>query len=76
MEKEEKVMDMLGRPISVGDYVVSYNNLYQVLALSKRSVRMILVKKSKTTKPVMHDGRHICIVPTADVVFWTLKKHY
>lgn len=66
--------DMLDRNISVDDYVVFHNNLYQVLETRGHYVKMILVHKSKTTKPVTKYSKHCCIVHKGDVMFWLLKK--
>jgi len=72
--------DLLGREIDVEDFVVFHNNLYQVLGgpsykWQKKSgmIRIVLVEKSKTTKPVSKYANHCCLVPRAEVMVWMLK---
>lgn len=71
--------DMIDREIKVDDYVVFYSNIYQVKGLGKArdngrgSLRMILMDKSKTTKPVTKFSKDVCLVDREDVVMWLLK---
>jgi len=79
MKPKNEVLDLLGRPISPGDYVVSYNGLYEVIELDDRSrsfpeVRICLVIKNKTTRPVRRLANELCLVPKGDVTLWLLKR--
>lgn len=76
-----KPLDYLGRPISVGDYVFYYSNLYEVLEIPKRvlsngvgQVKIILVDKSKTTKSARKCSREMCLVDREEVLIWRLKE--
>ena len=74
------VTDMLDREIKIGDFVVFYANIYKVLALSRGrgngygDVKIELISKSATTKPVKKPSKDMCIVDTGAVLFWILKK--
>lgn len=75
--------DLLGRELSVGDYVVSYNNIYEVLGLGKVNVntgqglvRIKLIEPSKTTRSVSKYSGDTCRLDTHDVVTWKLLKGY
>ena len=76
------VHDILGRPISVGDFVVFYSNIYEVLRVLKADkyghgmLLIRLVHTSPTTKSVRKPGGDCCIVPKEDVLLWALKKDY
>jgi len=74
------ITDILGREIKVGDFVVFYANVYQVKELDGRTddilatwVKIILVKKSLTTKPVWKNSKEMCVVPKEDVLASVLK---
>ena len=81
--------DMLGRKLSVGDYVICYNGLYEVLELPKprqkynvlaqqlqmdQQVKICLVIKSKSTRPITRSTCELCLVPKEDVMVWLLKS--
>jgi hypothetical protein len=74
-----KPLDMIGREISVDDFVVFYSNIYQVKALGKPNlmgngyVKILLVDKSKTTKTVSKYSGDICLIDNNDVLIWKLK---
>lgn len=70
--------DLLERPIVVGDYVVSYNNVYQILALIEdhNNAKMKLVDASKTTRPVFRNSKEMCLIDKEDVLIWKLKRGY
>ncbi len=75
------VVDMLERPVVVGDYVVSYNHIYQVEEVYSRRigsgiVKMILLDKSKTTKSVKKSAHEVCLIDKNDVLVWKLKRGY
>lgn len=75
-------VDLLSRPLSVDDYVVMFNNIYQVRELlghvynGNGLVRIILVDKSKTTKSVKKNSKDMCIIDKEDVLIWKLKRGY
>lgn len=60
-------LDLLNREINVGNYVVSYNNVYVVLKVSGSYVRIVLVEPSKTTRPLSRYSRETVLVDSAAV---------
>lgn len=72
------VTDLLDRPLSVDDYVVLYNNVYQVKEFlgSHGMVRIILFDKSHTTKSVKKHSKDMCKIDTNDVLVWKIKRGY
>lgn len=66
--------DILGRTISVEDYVMFYDQLYQVLQVGQNNAKIILIEKAKTTKAVSKPGNKMCILPKDDVLLHLLKK--
>ena len=72
--------DMLGREVKVDDYVVSYNNLYQVQAVFNSTYRhqnlvtIKLLDPSKTTKPLKRSSNEVCVLPADDVLIWLLTR--
>jgi hypothetical protein len=78
------VTDMLGHEIEVGDHVVSYNNIYEVLALpnergvrnNQGTIKMILMDKSKTTRPKQEHSSSVYLIPKGDLLIWMLKKEH
>lgn len=60
--------DMLDREILVNDYVVSYNNLYVVLAVNKHNARIKLVNPSPTSRSMFRYGKSMVIVDPDAVV--------
>jgi len=79
---DKSAQDLLGRTISVGNYIISYNNVYEVLAiLSETSsgagmIRAILVDRSKTTQSKKISSTDVCILDSADVLVWKIKRGY
>jgi hypothetical protein len=72
--------DMIGREISVGDFVAYYSNLYQVKALGKASlqsgtgyVKILIYPASKTSKPVQKYSKEMVRIPPEDVTMYLLK---
>jgi len=66
---------MLGREIKVGDYVISYNRLYEVKHADHRSsVSVELVEKLKNTRAVRKQASGMCVVSKGDVMKWLLTK--
>ena len=72
--------DMLGRELAVGDFVVFYTNLYQVIDLGRSTpsdhgyVKIMIHPSSKTSKPVRKYSREMVQVPAADVTLHLLKN--
>ena len=65
------VTDLLGQELVVGDYVVSFNNVYRVIALKQRQyVRLMLLNPSKTTRPVNRYSREVCKLDATVVDNW------
>lgn len=74
------ITDLIDREIKVDDYVVFHNNIYKVLGLGKEhstgnsgSVRIMLARPSKTTRPVVKYSKDLCILAKEDVLIWVLK---
>jgi hypothetical protein len=73
------ITDLIDREIKIDDYVVFHNNIYKVLGLGKArgnglgSVRIMLAKPSKTTRPVVKYSKDLCILAKEDVLIWMLK---
>lgn len=44
------MQDMFGNEVKVGDFVVHYNNVYEVLGVREKFCRLVLAEKSKTTR--------------------------
>lgn len=74
------VLDLLHREISVGNHVVHYNHVYEVLEIPARlnrdfmDIKMILIDKSATTRPVKKYSKEVCIIPSDDVLVWKIKR--
>jgi translation elongation factor P/translation initiation factor 5A len=75
--------DMLGRDLAVGDFVVFYANLYQVVSIGVNAiagrgghgyVKIKIYPSSKTSKPVQKHSREMVQVPAADVTLHLLKN--
>lgn len=81
--------DILGRELAVGDYVMYYNGLYEVLSLPDpekkykllgrqlqldQRVLICLVIKSESTRPIVKLASELCRVPREDVLMWLLKR--
>jgi hypothetical protein len=72
--------DMLGRELAVGDFVVFYANLYQVVDLGAKAIsghgyaKIKIYPASKTSRPVQKYSREMVQVPAADVTLHLLKK--
>lgn len=75
-------VDIIGRELAVGDHVAFYGNVYSLLFVPPTipgynphsSVKMILLNKSKTTKPVVKQAREVALLPKEDILMWLLKK--
>lgn len=73
------ITDIIDREIKVEDFVVFHNNIYKVLGVGKArgngagSVRIMLAKPSKTTRPVTKFSKDLCILHKEDVLIWLLK---
>lgn len=73
-------LDIIDRPISVGDYVAFSNNVYIVQGLGKTggryaSIRIMLESPSKTTRPQTKQSGLMCLIPGEDVTVWKLKRN-
>ena len=75
-----EVLDIIDRPIRVGDFVAFYGNIYKVLELGKPSIsgngyiKIKLADPSPTTKAVKKYSREMCVIPAQEVTFWLLKR--
>ena len=76
------MFDLLDRPLEVGDYVVLFNNIYQILdflgngTYKHRMARILLIDKSKTTKSVKKYCKDMCKIDKEDVLIWKIKRGY
>jgi hypothetical protein len=67
--------DILGREITVGEYVVFHNRLYEVKESGARtSILIELVEKTKSTRPVRKMAKNVCVVSKGAVTTWMLLK--
>ena len=66
--------DLLGREIHAADFVVFHNLVYRVVLPAGQFVRMELLDKSPTTKPVNKISSEVCLISTADITMWLLKR--
>ena len=74
--------DMLGRDLAVGDFVVFYSNLYQVVSFGAKAIsisghgyaKIMIHPPSKTSNPVQKYSREMVQVPAADVTLHLLKN--
>jgi hypothetical protein len=72
--------DMLGRELVVGDFVVFYTNLYQVVSFGAKAIsghgyaKIMIHPASKSSKPVRKYSREMVQVPAADVTLHLLKN--
>ena len=72
--------DILGRDLAVGDFVVFYCNLYQVVDLGAHAIsghgyaKIMIHPPSKTSRPVQKYSREMVQVPAADVTMHLLKN--
>ena len=82
MTEKAPLLDIIDRPIKIGDFVTYYSNVYKVLDVAKPNqfghgiARIKLVDPSKTTKSVLKYSREMCVIPEHDVTLWLLKKGY
>lgn len=71
--------DAIGREINIGDYVFSYNNIYEVVEVETArasgggDVRIFLIDKSPTTRPMKRHSRDMVILSKDDVLLWMIK---
>lgn len=71
---------MLDRQLQAGDYVVFYNAIYQVKSIPDLSlkghayVQIILMNKSKTTRPQMKYSRDMYLIHKDDLLIWKIKN--
>jgi hypothetical protein len=75
------ILDMLRKPINIGDYVVFTNNIYEVKGLGKAhpstgngSVKILLINPSPSTRPVTKYSGDMVVIPKGDVLFKILKQ--
>lgn len=75
------ITDMLDREIHVGDFVVFYSNIYQVLELGNRFnrlgngyVKLMIWDGGKTARPVKKFSKDTAILDKDAVLMWLLKK--
>jgi hypothetical protein len=68
--------DIIGRPLAVGDYVVFYNNIYEILAFSVncKNARIIIHPASPTSKSQMKSTSSLTLLPGPEVTLYFLKK--
>lgn len=72
--------DMLGRDLVVGDFVVYYSNLYEVISFGALAIsghgyaKIMIYPASKTSKPASKYSREMVRVPAEDVTMHLLKQ--
>lgn len=69
--------DIIGRELSIGDYVAFYGAVYIVKGLPKSHRSNYLAIKlenpSKTTKTVLKRGDEMCLITREEALIWKLK---
>ena len=76
------ISDLIDRELKVDDFVVFHNNIYQVKGLGKPNnnnkgyVKILLVDKSPSTRPVNKYSGDLCKLDSGEVIFWMLKKDH
>jgi hypothetical protein len=74
------VTDIIGRPIMVDDFVVFYNNIYQVKALFPTRlqrgglVKMLIYNGGKTATTVTKMSKDMVVLDRDQVMLWMLTK--
>lgn len=65
----KEVLDIIGRPLHIGDFVVFTNNIYIVKGLPLKPnntysiVQIMLANPSKTTRPQKKYSGDMCLLP-------------
>jgi hypothetical protein len=71
-------LDIMDRELWPGDFVVFYNNIYQVKETPLRNgygmVKIMSIDPSPTTKPVKKYSREMCRLDKDEVLIWLLKQ--
>jgi hypothetical protein len=75
-------VDIIGRELHIGDFVVFTNNVYEVKGLGKANasyhgygtVQIMLANPSKTTRPQKKHSGDMCLIPKEDYLVYLLKK--
>jgi hypothetical protein len=70
----QEPLDIIGRPLKVGDFVVYYNMIYKITALNGRRAAIFLAKPSPTTKKRNITCNELTLLPEEDVIMWFLKR--
>ena len=75
---KKEYLDVISRPLKVGDYVVYYNHIYKILAFNdkRNEVTIFLAKPSPSTKKMYRLSYELTLLPEHDVLLWLLKKNY
>jgi hypothetical protein len=77
-----KPVDIIGRELNIGDFVVFTNNVYEVKGLGKANpsyrgygtVQIMLATPSATTRPQKKNSGDMCLIPKEDYLLYLLKK--
>lgn len=67
-------IDVIGRPIEIDDFIFHYNYVYQVLAVNRELITVIIHPKSATSKKKRIMSRECCLLPKGEVLLWVLKN--
>jgi hypothetical protein len=75
-------VDIIGRELNIGDFVVFTNNIYEVKGLGKANptygsrgtVQIMLANPSKTTRPQKKNSGDMCLIPKEEYLIYSLKK--
>lgn len=66
--------DMIGRPVVVSNYIVSFNSIYTVKEIYKSGyAKCMLHNPSKTTRPKNIHHSDMILINPEDVTIWILK---
>jgi hypothetical protein len=75
-------VDIINRPINIGDHIVFTNALYVVLDVGQGNpnyygygqVKIKLANPSKTTRSQIKSSKDMCLIPKEDYLLYLLKK--
>ena len=74
------ITDIIGQEIKVDDYVVFYNNVYQVKSLGKfrangaGNVKIMICNGGETSKPVTKFSKDMVVLNKNAVLLWKLRE--
>lgn len=76
------ITDIINREIEVGDFVVFYSSIYQIVGLGKDlnrpngsgQVRIMIWNGGKTAKPVVKNSKDVALLDKNHVLLWQISQ--